>query len=177
MKFLRMLSLYRWPIFIGGLLSMSLVSSGVLVYVATRPDAPRPIRGYYEAAQAWDATTAAEAASSQLGWTVRYELPADVPYFHGMPRPLDLTVVDRQGTPVTGLTGWLSAIRPSDARLNQRVALAAIPSRAGQYRTLMQIDDAGLWEMQLDAVRQETRFLQATRFEVAPGAVSRGQTP
>ena len=60
---------YRWPIYLGALLAMSVISSGVLVWVATRPDSPRPIKGYYEAARAWDADEAVEDASRQLGWT------------------------------------------------------------------------------------------------------------
>jgi len=57
MKIFRVISEYRWPIYLGGLLAMSIVSSGVIVWVATRPDTPRPMQGYYEAARAWDATT------------------------------------------------------------------------------------------------------------------------
>ena len=72
-KLLRTLSEYRWPIYLGGLLAMSIVACGVLVWVATRPDSPRPIRGYYEAARSWDADEAVEDASRQLGWTVRYD--------------------------------------------------------------------------------------------------------
>ena len=60
MKLLRLISEYRWPIYLGGLLAMSVIACGVLVWVATRPDAPRPIKGYYEAAQAWDADEAVE---------------------------------------------------------------------------------------------------------------------
>ena len=111
---------------------MSVVACGVLVWVATRPDTPRPIKGYYEAARAWDADEAVEDASRQLGWTVRYELPADVPHFAGMPRPVDVRVADRDGKPVSGLAGRLFAIRPSDTRLNQSGDLAELPQEAGQ---------------------------------------------
>ena len=48
MKMARVFSAYRWPIFIGLLLAMPIVASAVIVWVATRPDAPRPIDGYYE---------------------------------------------------------------------------------------------------------------------------------
>ena len=132
MKFFRLVSEYRWPIYLGGLLAMSVVACGVIVWVATRPDAPRPIKGYYEAARAWDADEAVEEASRQLGWTVRYELPADVPHFAGMPRPVDVRVADRDGKPVSGLAGRLFAIRPSDTRLNQAGELVALPQHAGQ---------------------------------------------
>lgn len=166
MRLLRTLSDYRWPIFIGGHLTMSVVACGVLVYVATRPDAPRPIQDYYEAARAWDADGALEAASRDLGWTVRYELPAGVPHVPGMLRPVDVTVVDREGRPVAGLAGQLVAVRPSDARLTQRGALVALPAAAGGYRTLVRLDEPGAWELHLDARQQTMRFVHAARVVV-----------
>lgn len=170
MKFLRLVSDYRWPIYIGGHLTMSVVACGVLVWVATRPESPRPIQGYYESAQTWDADEAVEDASRQLGWTVRYELPAGIPHYPGMPRPVDVTVVDRAGQPVVGLAGQLLAIRPSDARLNQRGDLVAVPTEAGSYRTLVRVDQPGAWEFRLDARQQTLRFVHAARLRVAPTA-------
>jgi len=159
----RMLSEYRWPIFIGGLLAMSISASAVIVYVATRPDAPRPIRGYYEAAQAWDADEAVVDASRQLGWSVAYALPADVPYVAGMPRPVDVTVTDRSNQPVTGLTGRLFAMRPSDARLNQTATLTALPQTPGRYRTLVRMDAPGAWEVRIDTTQGSLRFVHVAR--------------
>jgi hypothetical protein len=166
MKWLRLISEYRWPIYIGGHLTMSIVACGVLVYVATRPDAPRPIEGYYNAAQTWDAGEAVAEASRRLGWTVQYEMPADIPHVAGMPRPVDVTVLDRDGRPVSDLAGSLLAIRPSDARFNQRGKLVAIPAHAGRYRTLVRIDQPGAWELRLDATQQAMRFVHAARVNV-----------
>lgn len=166
MKILRLLDEYRWPMFVGGLLSMSIVASGVIVWVATRPDAPRPIEGYYASAQAWDVNEAEKAASLALGWTVRYELPTNVPYMSGMPRPIDVTVVDRAGAPVSDLSGRLFAMRPSNGRLNQEGTLAAIPNEPGRYRTLVRLDESGEWEMRLDANQQSLRFVHAARMQV-----------
>ena len=101
-KLFTLVSEYRWPIYVGGLLSMSVMACAVLVFVATRPDAPRPIKGYYDAARKWDADEAVEDASRQLGWTVRYELPSGVPHSRGMPRPVDVRVADREGKPDHG---------------------------------------------------------------------------
>jgi len=165
-KLFHLLSEYRWPIYIGGHLTMSIVACGVLVWVATRPDAPRPIEGYYEAAQAWDVDEAVEAESRHLGWTVRYELSAGVPHYPGMPRPIDVTVVDRDGQPVSGLAGRLLAIRPSDTRLNQRGDLVAVPTGAGLYRTLVRLDEPGAWEFRLDARQGAMRFVHAARISV-----------
>jgi hypothetical protein len=178
MKILRVVSEYRWPIYLGSLLAMSVIACGVLVWVATRPDVPRPIKGYYEAARAWDADEAVEQASRQLGWSVRYELPSDVPHLTGMPRPVDVRVADRDGKPVSGLVGRLFAIRPSDTRLNQSGALVALPQAAGSYRTLVRLDAPGTWELRIDATQEALRFVHAARLTVpaepaAPEGVNR----
>jgi len=167
-KFLRLVSEYRWPIYIGGHLTMSVVACGVLVWVATRPDSPRPIQGYYETAQSWDVDGAVAEASEKLGWTVRYDLPDGIPLTPGMPRPVDVTVTDRGGQPVAGLTGALIAVRPSDQRLNQRGALVALPGTPGRYRTLIRMDAPGAWDVRLDTTQQSLRFVHAARLTVAP---------
>jgi len=175
MKFFRLVSEYRWPIYLGSLLAMSVAASGVIVWVATRPDTPRPIKGYYEAAQAWDADEAVEEASRQLGWAVSYELPADVPHFAGMPRPVDVRVADREGKPIAGLAGRLFALRPSDTRLNQSGELVALPQEAGRYRTLVRIDAPGAWELRIDVRQAALRFVHAARLTVpAEPAVPEG---
>ena len=170
MKLLRLVSEYRWPIYLGGLLAMSVVACGVLVWVATRPDSPRPIRGYYEAAQAWDADEAVEEASRQLGWTVRYEFPPGVPHTPGMPRPVDVRVTDREGNGVAGLSGRLFAIRPSDARLNQTGLLVGLPQEGGSYRSLVRLDEPGAWELRIDTKRDALRFVHAARLDVTADA-------
>ena len=167
MKFFRLVSEYRWPIYIGGHLTMSVVACGVLVWVATRPDSPRPIPGYYETAQRWDLDEAVAEASQQLGWTVRYELPEGIPLTPGMPRPVDVTVLDRAGQPVAGLSGRLFATRPSDERLNQHGDLVALPGAAGHYRTLIRVDEPGAWDFRLDARQQSLPFVHAARLHIA----------
>jgi nitrogen fixation protein FixH len=168
-KLLRTLSEYRWPIFLGGLLAMSVGASGVLVWVATRPDSPRPITGFYEAARAWDVDQAVAEASRQLGWTVQYELPSDVPHYRGMPRPVDVRVADRDGKPVSGLAGKLFAVRPADTRLNQSGDLTELPQQPGSYRTLVLLDEPGAWELRIDARQRALRFVHTARMTVPGG--------
>lgn len=166
MKVFRLVSEYRWPIYLASLLSMSVVASGVIVWVATRPDTPRPIKGYYEAAQAWDADEAVEQASRQLGWLVSYELPSEVPHVAGMPRPVDVRVADRDGKPVSGLAGRLFALRSSDTRLNQSGELVALPQTPGTYRTLVRMDAPGAWELRIDVRQEALRFVHAARLAI-----------
>lgn len=167
MKLRSLLSAYRWPLYLSGLLGMSMVAYAVLVYVATRPGTPRPIAGFYEASQVWDADEAVEAASRQLGWNVRYDLPAGVPHTAGTPRPIDVRVVDREGQGVTGLAGSLFAIRPSDGRLSQSGPLVELPQEAGSYRALLRVDQPGAWEFRIDTRREALRFVHAARLKVA----------
>jgi len=172
MKFFKVLSEYRWPIYLGGLLTMSVVSSGIIAWVATRPDTPRPMKEYYEAARTWDATAAVEDASRQIGWAVTYEFPQDVPHIAGMPRPVDVRVVDREGKPVSGLAGHLFATRSADARLNQSGELSAVPQAPGSYRTLVRIDAPGAWELRIDVTQAALRFVHAARVTVPADAPS-----
>lgn len=169
-KLLRLLAANRWPLYLGGLLALPVCAYAVLIYVATRPSAPRPLPRYYEASQRWDADEALLAASRELGWTVRYELPAGVPHVAGTPRPVDVQVLDRDGRGVAGLGGRLLAVRPSDPRLNDAGELFAVPQRAGGYRALVRMDEPGLWELRVDAQQGGLRFVHAARVTVGADA-------
>ncbi len=174
---LHLISEYRWPIYLGALLAMPIVATGVLVHVATRPDSPRPIVGYYEAARAWDADEAVAEASRQLGWSVRYELSPDIPHYPGMPRPVDVHVANRGGKPVSGLAGSLFAVRPAGPHPAQSGQLTELPHRPGTYRALVRLDEAGAWDVRLDVRQQALRFVHAARLMVPAGdALPAGRT-
>ena len=168
MKILRFVSENRWPLYLSGLLGMAIAAYAVLIFVATRPGAPRPIPRYYEASQQWDVDEAAEEASRQLGWSVTYEIPQGVPHVAGMPRPVDVRVVDRDGKGVGGLAGRLLVMRPSDQRRSQSSPLVGLPHQAGSYRALVVVDQPGAWELRLDAQQDALRFVHAARVNVAP---------
>lgn len=157
------ISANRWPIFLGGLLTMPIIAYTILVYVATRPDAPRPIPDYYKRSLSWDADQALIEASRQLGWKVNLAIPKGAQYSVGRSRPVDLTVTDSAGQPVSGLVGRLVAIRPSDTRLNSDSALTELPHAPGHYRTLAQLGMPGIWELNLDTRRGDTRFAHSQR--------------
>ena len=174
MRLRAFLSEYRWPLYLTGLLSMSILAYAVLVFVATRPTAPRPIAGFYEASQEWDADEAVVTASRALGWTVTYELPAGVPHVAGAPRPVDVLVADRDGRGVTGLTGRLFAVRTAEARRGPPGTLVELPHRPGSYRALLRADEPGAWDFRLDARREGQRFVHSARVAVAPDAPAEG---
>jgi len=165
-NFFRFVSAYRWPIFIVGFLTLSVTANAILVYVATRPDVPRPIADYYEKSLAWDADKAQLAASRQLGWTVNVEIPTGKQFTVSHRRPVDVTVRDSEGKPVSGLTGRLFAMRPANARLNGFSPLTELPHNPGSYRTLARLSAPGVWEVSIDARQGETPFVYKTRVNV-----------
>ena len=160
---------HRWPIYLVGLLLLSIAAQGVMVFFATRPDAPRPLKGYYERAQAWDEDQAVRDASRQLGWTVVVNAPAGAETVAGAPRPVDVVVRDRDDRPVTGLTADVLAIRPADGRLNVRERMVELPQEPGRYRALVELGAAGVWDIGVDATRGETRFVHRVRVDVTQG--------
>jgi hypothetical protein len=83
-------------------------------------------------------------------------------------------VADREGKPVSGLSGRLIAIRPSDTRLNQAGALVEMPQEAGTYRTLILLDQPGTWELRLDTKQQALRFVHAARLAVSSESAAEG---
>ena len=173
MTVLKTLLAYRWPIYLGGLLLMSITAHAVLVYVATRADAPRPVEGFYEKSLTWDADAAVVEASRQLGWTVEIAVPAGPQFSVDAPRPVDVVVTDRDGVGVTRLVGSIVAVRPADSSLNQIGDLVELPHAPGTYRTLIQLGAPGLWELNLDAQRDALRFVHSGRVTVPGG----GETP
>lgn len=165
-KLLALASAYRWPIFIVGFLTLSLSANGILVYVATRPGVPRPIKDYYNKSLSWDADKAQLNASRQLGWSVEIKVPAGKQFAVSERRPVDVTVRDGEGKPVTGLIGRLFAMRPADASLNGVSPLTELPHNPGSYRTLARLSAPGVWEVSLDTHQGETPFVYKTRIDV-----------
>jgi len=170
MQIRRFISAYRWPLFLTGILGMSVAAQGVLVFVATRPDSPRPIADYYVRGLAWEADAALVAASGRLGWSVEVEVPAGQEYDLAARRPVDVTVRDGEGQPVRGLTGRLVAVRPADTRLNGESPRGERPHEPGRSRPLARRSAAGLGELRLDARRGETHFVHTERVVVGGGS-------
>ncbi len=166
MKLKRFISIYRWPIILSSLILMSFIAQAVLVYVATRPDAPLPIKDHYERSLHWDQDNALKRASAELGWSVIFKIPEGVQYSAKLLRPVDVQVKDSTQHPVEGLNGRLIALRPANSRLNTQGELMELPHAPGHYRTLLRLPARGIWDLNLEAKRGEMRFLSSQRVEV-----------
>ncbi len=170
MKMIKTLVAYRWPMYLGGLLLMSVTANAILVYIATRDDAPRPVEDYYEKSLQWDADAALVEASRQLGWVVAYGIPEGPQYSLDAPRPVDIVVTDQDGAGVIGLTGRLVAVRPAGPPPNPAGALVRLARAPWSYRTLVHLRAWGIWEFNLDAQRDHLRFVYSGRVHVPAGA-------
>lgn len=170
------ISEHRWPAFIVAILGMSITAQAILVYFATRPDAPRPEKDFYDRSLAWDEDQAVVEASRQLGWRVAIDVPTGVEYVAGMAQPVDIQVADRGGAPVTGLAGRIAAIRPADTRLSNGAVLSELLYAPGRYRALLRFPAEGLWEIGLDASQGSLRFVHRARVDIRHGdaGASRG---
>jgi nitrogen fixation protein FixH len=144
------ISAHRWPLGVVGILLMTFSANAVLLFQATRPDAAAPIEDYYARSLRWDETLALRESSRALGWTAAWDLPAGPEYAPSMPRPVDLSLTDREGLPLRGIRGTLTALRPSDPSLTEQAQLTELPHAPGVYRCLLRFPVDGVWEIQAD---------------------------
>ena len=154
-----------WPAFVVALLLVSIgVSAAVLIATGTDGGA-QIVDDYYRKGVDWDATAARREASAALGWTARVAVQS-FGAAEGL-RTVDVVVHDRDGRLVEGLRGTLHVSRPQFARTVVELPLQASPDVPGLYRQQVPVDDAGLWDFDVVAVRDSVEFIETVRVEVA----------
>jgi nitrogen fixation protein FixH len=157
-----MSKLMRDPIvlLVAGVVLAYLLTNGVMLWVSMRAPTDLVSADYYAQSKRVNERQAAERASLRAGW--RLEL---VP--QAVPDTLLLRVTSAGGAPVTGLTGAARAYRPSDARLDQPLALEPAAGEPGFYRLRFATPRAGLWEIELNLTGERDVLHERIRF-VAP---------
>lgn len=154
-----------WPGFVIALLLLSIGSAFQAFFAANSDGGAQVVEDYYDAAVRFDDEQAARAASDALGWTTNIRIDG----CEGGLCAVELAVRDREGKPVTGLAGLLTASRPQDAAASARIPLAAkVEAEApGVYRQLVPLPTDGLWDFAVAAHRGDERFLTTVRHEVS----------
>ena len=154
-----------WPMFIVGLLSMS-VATVVITVVAARSDGgPQVIDDYYQKAVNWDETAALQAASDALGWQADIVIPSSPG--NATASPVEIILLDREGQPITDAQGTIRASRPHRADVVAERPLT-VTETPGLYREAFPINQAGLWDFEIIAVQDSLRFQTVIRKEIAP---------
>jgi nitrogen fixation protein FixH len=142
-----------WPWLLAGLLVFGVgVNVGFLI-VATGDPSFAVEEDYYGRALRWDDTTREAARNAELGWSVSVE-PIPSPKGPGW-TDLALSVVDREGTPVTGALVSLEAFHHARAADRLRVDLAPSGER---YAATLPMRRAGLWELRVRVEKGGTTF-------------------
>jgi len=140
----------------GGIFSLFLLVNGVMLWVVLRYPAQLVSASYYEDSKRYGQVMAAESASDSTGW--RVELP---PASAASSREgIGLSVVDRQGHPVTGLAGTVHAYRPSNEALDRDLPLTERPGAPGRYLAQFQNAAPGHWELTFELSRGSSRLRQ-----------------
>ncbi len=153
-----------WPSFVILLIVATIGGTFSMMWFAQRDGGPQVIDDYYRKAVEWDQTVAQQAAGDALGWMVDVSIQPPAP---GTDQPtLSLAFSDSTGTPIQGLTGNVRLLRPQFAEALFETALLAAPGMPGTYSQAVAINRPGLWDIQIEASRDESRFLKTIRTEV-----------
>jgi hypothetical protein len=163
-KFADWVGRYRWPVGIVAIIAVFFVADGLLIVTAFSARNVGPEEDYYERALQHDGVRAAVERAELRGLRVAVRV-GSAPLSE-MPRPVDVTVTDGAGRPVSGLDGTLTAVRPSDVRLKNRAVLVSVPGRPGQYRLLLRVPVSGLWVFELDARQDGESYRVVLREDV-----------
>ena len=153
-------------IFVGGFLVVLAVNI-TLMFFATTSFNGLETRHAWEEGNSYNAQIAAEDRQKALGWTVQFDsepAPGAVADGGGTPARLELTVQDKDGNPVDGLTVNAMVRRPTQEGYDRTVQLA--PFGPGTYRQVVGLPMIGQWEVRLVASRGEDAYKLRERFTV-----------
>ena len=151
-----------WPGFVVALLLLSITAAFQALFAAQSDGGAQVVEAYYDSAIRYEDEQAAQAASDALGWSAGVEVGA----CEGGLCAVDVTVRDREGAPVEGLTGLLRVSRPQEAATFARIPLAA-SERPGVYRQFVPVNADGLWDFALTARRGDEQFVTTVRRDIS----------
>ena len=153
-----------WPLAIILLLVAGVTSSMMIVFAARSDGGAQVVENYYEKAVQWDAHNQLLKSSEAAGWTVLLDFkPATS---QQTDRALTLQFNDRQGNPITNLTGTIKAYRPQNTQAIATMALQHLPETPGLYEMAFPRATRGLWDFEINVVQDTFKFRKVIRKEL-----------
>ncbi len=155
---------FRNPWVIGwlALLLLVLIINGGMIITAFKTSPGLVQDDYYEQGRDYERTVLQLVeARKRLGWKVLLE-PGVVVV--AKPATLEVIVNDREGAPVTGLSGHLQLYRPSDRGQDQVVSLSEISP--GYYQASYTLMLKGVWDLLLTLQSSEDKYVVEQRISV-----------
>jgi nitrogen fixation protein FixH len=125
-------------------LGIVFVANGIMVSKALEHPSAPAAKDHYVEAEHYDEVLAEREAAAALGWTVDVQ---------ACPRGVDsgcaltITVADRDGAPVPGLSGSVAASRADTTALDRTGTLEA--AAPGRYRTVLDLAEGGAYRFEL----------------------------
>jgi len=156
----------RWPVAIVGIIALHVACMMGVILFSTRDPSFAVEPNHYQKALAWDAFSARSRASAALGWKVHAQTEAAID--QARTRSLDLSIVDRDGKPVTGAR--VAVLAFPHARGEDRLRFDLTEATPGHYAARAGMVRTGLWELRLVAERGADSFSSTLLHTV-------GQTP
>ncbi|HEY3215970.1 MAG TPA: FixH family protein [Candidatus Eisenbacteria bacterium] len=151
-----------WPLAVAAVLAATVIANAFLFIAAQDRNAAVVEPDYYRKAVEWDSTQAQERHNGELGWRLDAELGPGA----GGRVPLRVRLIDPDGRPLDGATGWVTAIHNAEAGNPVTAALARAPG--GGYRATLRLHRGGLWELRFVIQRDAERFTATLRREIEP---------
>ena len=146
-----------WPIAVVAVLGVTVAANAWLLLAASDPQATVVEPDYYRRALKWDSTAAVAARSARLGWSADAAIG---PLDREGRALVEVRVRDAGGEPVRGARVRVTAIHNREADRHLEARLGETP---GGYAGTLALHHAGLWELRLEVLRAEDRYLTRLR--------------
>ena len=153
---------FVWPAAVVSLLLFGVGLTFGVLYFARSDGGAQVIGDYYRQGVAWDSVAAVRDRAAQLGWQVQVTISAQ-PGSDGR-RTVETTVTDSTGAGIEGLRLEIRLFSPA---IDRPVAsTGAVDEGLGRYRTALQIDRPGLWDIEVAGLTAEGPFRVRIRREI-----------
>ena len=143
-----------WPPIIAGALAFHVISSLVVVYVATSDPSYAVEDNYYQKAVAWDEKRAQDRVNADLGWSLEFSV--EPPTRPGEQPGLEVTLLDADGRPLAGAAVAVEAFH--NARGDDIIRNVLTDAGDAVYRASLPMSRNGRWELRFTVSRGEDTF-------------------
>lgn len=154
-----------WPLMVCVFLGLDVIAAAVIIYYATSDPTFAVEEGAYEQGLRWDDMARERAESKRLGWSATYHL-GYIKALGGLGTESELRIMltDSDGRAVTGAS--VRCVAFANVRSTNRRSLDLMEHEGGLYTAQLDIDQTGIWIVELRADLGAARFIESTRLVV-----------
>ena len=150
----------RWPVAVTAILGLTVAANIGLITIARQDPSFAVEENYYQRGLHWDDELAQRAHNEKLGWRLLATL---APIERGRGAELRVALRDAAIAPIPDASIVVRAIHV--ARANDPVEVTLKPSGSGEYRALVPLERAGLWELRIAVHRGAELYTAVERLD------------